>query len=226
MARDLLVGAVGSFVATIIWAALTYGLSRKLKPQLVRLILRWLGVGVDQVYGNQSEAESDMVAEARAASEVRILGMRGRSLVDGFLNFLVTEKPFRKVRLLLADPDAPAEYNPVAMRAREIDPVEPPGSEARYTEEGREALSSFYRWNENPSCKLRVHQFPAVFRLLATEHTMFLTFYPAVGRGKHNTLFRLPSTSPFYWMLSRYFDKVWSDTRTREPVQYSGKTTR
>lgn len=225
MENPMLLGALGSLVATMFWALLTVLFSTNLKPWLYRLLLGSLGVGVDQVYRGQTEAESDIADAARVASEVRVLGMRGRSLLDGgFLNFLITDPPFRRVNLLLADPDAPAEYNPVSMRAREIDLVDPSESEDRYKQEGREALSSFYRWNHNRACTLRVHQFPAVFRLVATEHAMFLTFYPAVGRGKQNILFRLPATSPFYAMLGRYFDKVWSDFRTREPSEYEAKS--
>jgi hypothetical protein len=219
MWEQLLVGAVGSLMATVAYIGVTYLATHKFKAQIIRLALRMLGVGLDRVYKDQSDAQEDISAAARGASMVRVLGMRGRSLVDGYLNFLL-DKPFRKVCLLLADPDAPLDYNPVAIRAREIILSDDQTALQRYTDEARETLRALYRWNDNPGCMLKVYQFPPIFRMVATERTMFFSFYPEVGRARDNVMFRVPSDSPLYIMLSRYFDKVWTDTRTRHPEKY------
>lgn len=116
------------------------------------------------------------------------------------------------------------DYNPVKIRARELEDGDSDLSVTHYMDEGRDALRSLYRWNLNSSSSLKVHQLPPIFRMISTESVMFLSFYPWGGRARENILFRFPATSQFYRMFTRYFDSVWSDARSHEPLKYSQRT--
>lgn len=220
MLLDLLVAIVEGLVTALILALLAFLFSRRLKAPLIRFLLRGFGVGVEQVYPTQAEAENDIINAIKRTDDIRVLVIRGRSVVEGYLSFLIHESPFRKVRLLVADPDAPDHYNPVIQRAAEIERSSEAIDREKYLDDGRSAIRQFYLRNRNGRCRIRAYQFPAVFRLVATGGTMFLSFYPVAGKGKDNTMFRLQGGTPLCTMFERYFDKIWEDERTREPIDY------
>jgi hypothetical protein len=218
LTKDLLIGATGSLIATIAWISATYFISKYFRDRLIRFIFRLLGAGIEFVYPNHSRAENDIVVELKKAEKIRILSMRGRSLAEGYLSFIIREPPFREVKALLADPDAPVEYNPLVLRAREIKKTEHTLSPESFIDEGRMTVRNIHEINGNQNLKIKLYRFPALFRMISTDSTMFLSFYPSVGRARDNVIFRIPHGSPFYTMLSKYFDCIWDDPRTRDPL--------
>ncbi len=214
---DFLIGVAGSLAATVVWVLATYFLSRHFRDRLIRFVLRMLDAGIEFVYPRQSAAEGAIVEELRKGEEIKILNLRGRSLAEGYLSCLLQERPFRKVKLLLADPETPNSCNPLVYRAQELQKTEVTMSPNLFVDEGRATLRLIYDLNRNNLLEIKVYQFPAVFRLFATENTMFISYYPNIGRAREATVYRLRSGSPLFLMFWKYFDRIWSDPRTREP---------
>ena len=64
---------------------------------------------------------------------------------------------------------------------------------------------------------VRLHNSPAVFRLLIFDDDLFLLFYSTKSRAVDNQVYRCPVFSELYRAYERYFDllyKVSSPTRT------------
>jgi hypothetical protein len=217
---SFLIGAAGSLVASLIILLATWLFTRRFRENAIRLILRLLGVGIEFVHPNQGHAQESIVSELKRSERIRILSIRGRSIADGYLSFLLREPPFRQVQILVADPDTPTDYNPVILRALEVRKAEPKVTPELYLEEGRQALRMLYGWNSNQHLAIKAYQFPAVFRIVATEGLMFLSFYPAIGSVRERPIFCIPAHSAFYKMMCKYFDHIWEDPRSREPVKY------
>lgn len=216
--QDLLIGISASILAALALTTVRYLLTRRFRDICIRYTLRLLGAGVEFVYPNWEAAKKDILTELSHANCVIILNLRGRSLVERDFRFLLTS--IRPVKVLLADPDAPAEYNPVELRARELHNTGSKLSPAVHVNEAKSVLGAFYGYNQNEKCRLKVYQFPAVFRVFATDRLMFLSFYPSNEGVSNSKIFRIPMESPLFHMIYKYFDCTWNDVRSREPLHY------
>lgn len=219
MIKDFFIGFIGSLTAAIVFLISSYFFSRRFKTKLVAFVLRALGAGIEYVYQNQKSAESDIVSEVKHSNKVKIIQLRGHSVTSelAFLDFLLISKPYLEVLMLLANPDAEEKCNQVIKRAIELSHTEHDMSPDLYVSEVQASICAFYKIKRNPKAVLRLYLHPVVFRQIMCDNTLFLSYFPPNKRGKHNFVFRIPSTSPLYEMMDRYFEAIWNDCRTIDP---------
>jgi transcriptional regulator with XRE-family HTH domain len=163
---------------------------------------------VVRVYSSQASAAPEIQRQARAATEIDVLAVRGLGLVglnDSLLRPTIADadQPPR-VRILLLDPDAPA----TARRAAEIG-------------ESAESLASGIRLAEvrlkelADACDLAVYRYRLLptWRVVRCDTTMYVSAFDAGWEGHESATYKVMETphGPLYRGVRRMFDAMVED---------------
>ncbi|MFD0384868.1 helix-turn-helix domain-containing protein [Streptomyces stramineus] len=163
---------------------------------------------VVRVYSSQASAAEEIQRQARSATEVDVLAVRGLGLIglnDSLLRGPVSGAgtPLR-IRVLLLDPDAPA----LARRAAEVgESAESMASGVRLAEARLQELTGardvrVYRYRMLPT-----------WRVIRLDSTMFVSAFDAGWEGHESAVYKVMETphGPLYRGCRRMFEALVED---------------
>jgi hypothetical protein len=238
--ESLLIGVISSLAATAMWAFLASRFIGKIRFTLGRL----LNTGISYVYANQAEARHDIEASAKQSRLTRILVVRGNSFHhdQGSLRSLVYDvREWQQLQFLMSDPEPNDDTNFVKIRAQETTEIDGQNAEllmedvmlgvrrmATLVSDDKATLVS-----DNKRIQVKLHNFPAVYRIIIFDHELFLSFYSNAKRGGDNRVYRCPASTDLYYSFLRYFETIWDNSRILPPsgrlgtsvLPYPGATT-
>ncbi|WP_327282293.1 helix-turn-helix domain-containing protein [Streptomyces sp. NBC_01205] len=160
---------------------------------------------VVRVYSAQASARTEIQQQARAATELDILAVRGLGLIglnDSMLRAHLGRPDGRlRVRVLLLDPEGPA----LAQRAAEIgESAESLAGGVRLAEARLRELSDV--------CDIEVYRYGMLptWRIIRTDRTMFVGAFDAGWEGHESATYKVMETphGPLYRGFRRMFEAV------------------
>ncbi|MFK0217749.1 helix-turn-helix domain-containing protein [Streptomyces vinaceus] len=160
---------------------------------------------VVRVYSAQASARQEIQEQARAATELDILAVRGLGLIglnDSMLRAHLGRPDGRlRVRVLLLDPESPA----LAQRAAEIgESAESLAGGVRLAEARLRELSDV--------CDIEVYRYGMLptWRIIRTDRTMFVGAFDAGWEGHESATYKVMETphGPLYRGFRRMFEAV------------------
>ncbi|MEY9849151.1 transcriptional regulator with XRE-family HTH domain [Streptacidiphilus sp. BW17] len=163
---------------------------------------------VVRVYASQASASDDIRRQARTASEIDLLAVRGLGLIglnDSLLRPSITGTDARvRLRALLLDPTSPT----ITVRAKEIGESEQSLAsgvllaEARLKELAEICDVETYRYRLLPT-----------WRLIRLDATLFLSAFDAGWEGHESATYKIMQTphGPLYRGFRRMFDAMLAD---------------
>lgn len=142
-----------------------------------------------QVFPDQAAATQHIQAAAATAARIDVLAVRGLGLVGlkGSLlrPALTRTPPVAEISILLARPDAPA----TAQRAQQIG--ESPGAFADGIRLCVNALTEL----AHPRLALYLYDTPPVWRIIALDHTLFVSTFTTSRDGHHTPTYKIVETT-------------------------------
>jgi len=160
---------------------------------------------VVRVYSAQASARAEIQEQARAATELDILAVRGLGLIglnDSMLRAHLGRPDGKlRVRVLLLDPEGPA----LAQRAAEIgESAESLAGGVRLAEARLRELSDV--------CDIEVYRYGMLptWRIIRTDRTMFVGAFDAGWEGHESATYKVMETphGPLYRGFRRMFEAV------------------
>lgn len=221
---EYFIGILGSLTATIVIILITYFFSRKFKTKIIQFSLRLLGAGIDFIYKNHEDATEDILYEVESSKSLKMILIRGHTLTEGILTNVINNKPFKDIRVLLANPDLPTNQNQVYKRAKDLNRTNDEILPEKYIEEVRSNIKTIFRRKLNPNLKIKLYELPYLFRVYITDSVLYLSYYPINKRGKSNSIYKISRHSPLYEMINIYFNSIWVYRTTITPsINYKFK---
>ncbi|MGK5632007.1 helix-turn-helix domain-containing protein [Streptomyces sp. URMC 123] len=167
---------------------------------------------VVRVYAEQASAAEEIRQQARSATELDVLAVRGLGLIglnDSLLRTCLSRRPgdqTPKVRVLLLDPEADA----LARRAAEIgESAEALSGGVRFTEARLRELAS--------SCDVQVYRYRTLptWRVIRIDSTMFVGVFDAGWEGHESATYKVMQTAhgPLYRGFRRMFEDLVRESR-------------
>ena len=209
--KEVLVGIGSSVAATVIVAMFAWRFRKHCRIAINKIF----DTGILYIYKDQEEAEPDIRESFRHSTIIKVLTLRGKSFLSdmGRLGFIVNDLgSWQTLKFMMSDPDPGVDPNYIRLRAEEL--LEIDGQDANdFLEEVRQDVTILARKGTQLPISPKLHNSPAVFRLISFEDEMYLLFYSRRSRAINNQVYRCPSSSELYKACNRYFDLVYVDAK-------------
>ncbi len=208
----LAIGILGSFVATVIYAIIAIVLSSRFKKQFRIAMNKLIDTGVSYIYDNQAHAVVDIGQCFRRSKMIKVFTLRGSSFFSdiGDLKCLIEDlQRWQELFLLMADNTPPESTNFAQIRAHELETIDKQSIKQFLDEIASHIGIARMKCADNKRLTVRLHNVPAVFRLIIFDDDLFVLFYSSGSRAARNQVYRCPANSELYKSLARYFDLVW-----------------
>ena len=216
--KEVLIGITSSLIAAIIYATFAYVVSRRFRKQCRIVLNKIFDTGILYIYSNQSEAEPDIRESFKHSPIVKVLTLRGKSFLSdmGKLRFIVDELgSWQQLKFMMSDPDPDGSPNYIRLRAKELLGID--GQEVDdFLEEVKQDKKVLSHKAKTLPIEPRLHNSPAVFRLIIFQEEMYLLFYSTRARAVNNQVYRCPSSSELYRAYNRYFDLIYEYAKRLE----------
>lgn len=203
-------GAVGSILATIIWQVLGKLSSRIRTP--LEYLTGYFGGGVMRTFKDFNDAAQYVDKGLRKSKEVKFLAIRGflitheENAVGQVFARYFTNKSDTKLKVMLANPDGPY----AAERAAEFEAIRKE-SASYYLAQIRTSVDAInsMKTNLTPHLEMRLHDTPAIFRIMVFDEYCLISFYSKEFTGLNSPVLLVSNQSALYKSYDRYFDACW-----------------
>lgn len=203
-------GTVASLFATAIWQIFG-SLSRHIRTP-IEYIAGHFGGGVRRQFADFNAAVSYVERGLKSSKEVKFLAIRGflitheENAVSQAFGRYFNGKKDTSVKLVLADPKGKNAKS----RSEEFEEIRKESADHYLSqiENSIEAVGSL-RQNLIPDLSLRLHDTPAIYRLMIFDEYCLVSFYSKEYTGLTSPVLLIGCGTPLYKSFDRYFDATW-----------------
>lgn len=213
-----MLGVTSSLAATAATVGLGWLTSWRIRRRLLVALSRLTGLGVLRIHRHQDDARGDLAEELKRARWLRVMVGRGNELTrDGFVPVWSGEgRSPDSVRILLPDPRTSEEGRSwLERRERELLAADPGFHRGLLREQ---VLANFHYLAEatkgSSGTEIRFYDLPNLYRIIATDNTVFLTLYRNGAHGRHSPCIVAHRSSRLYDFALRIFATAWESGRT------------
>lgn len=203
-------GTLASLIAAIIWFFVGK-LSKHIRTPF-ELLSGYFGVGVLRRFSSFNDAAKYIEKGLKNSKEVKFLAIRGflitheeNAVCKAFHRYF-DGKTDTNLKILLADPKG--HY--AVERAQEFETLRKESSEYYLSQIGTsiDAIKSM-KSKLVPDLELRLHDTPAIFRILMFHDYCLVSYYSKEYTGLNSPVLLIHKSSPLYKSYDRYFDACW-----------------
>lgn len=209
---NLVLSIVASLIAAMLVLLGTSLLSNRARWILTATLGNLLGIDIEYVFQNLSDAKPDIQKELNRAAVVKLLTARGNQFQMGTYDSILKNDMNRKkeVRILLPVlQPAQGGFDWVEQRELECAKFDSSFREGFLKKQIATTIESLKPYVESGRIDLRYYDAPHIARILVTDHCAYMTLYRKDAHGRDSRVIKYRCGGDMYIWCSRVFDILW-----------------